>query len=71
MIFIEEMENYLYYCKFQKELDIKTIKACEADLRQFASGLKTQKIEEIRKEEINIFWGRFKGGLFFCKSIWK
>ena len=65
MIFIEEMENYLYYCKFQKELDIKTIKAYEADLRQFASGLKTQKIEEIRKEEINIFWGAVQRWVIF------
>ncbi len=35
MILKKEINKYLYYCKFQKELDDKTIKAYEADLRQF------------------------------------
>lgn len=35
MILKEEINKYLNYCKFQKELDDKTIKAYRADLKQF------------------------------------
>ena len=35
MLLKEEMNKYLSYCKFQKELDDKTIKAYRADLEQF------------------------------------
>lgn len=35
MVLKEEMKKYLHYCKFQKELDDKTIKAYGADLEQF------------------------------------
>lgn len=33
----KELENYLFYCKFQKELDSKTVKAYRIDLMQFIS----------------------------------
>ena len=35
MLLKEEINKYLNYCKFQKELDDKTIKAYRADLEQF------------------------------------
>ena len=35
MLLIEEVDKYLSYCKYQKELDDKTIKAYKADLQQF------------------------------------
>ena len=35
MLLKEETNKYLNYCKFQKELDDKTIKAYKADLEQF------------------------------------
>lgn len=35
MILTEEVEKYLCYCKLQKELDDKTIKAYRTDLQQF------------------------------------
>lgn len=35
MFLREEISKYLHYCKFQKELDDKTIKAYKADLEQF------------------------------------
>ena len=35
MLLKEETNKYLNYCKFQKELDDKTIKAYRADLEQF------------------------------------
>lgn len=35
MFLREEVSKYLHYCKFQKELDDKTIKAYRADLEQF------------------------------------
>ena len=36
MLLIEEVDKYLSYCKYQKELDDKTIKAYRADLQQFS-----------------------------------
>ena len=35
MILKEQINKYLNYCKFQKELNDKTIKAYRADLEQF------------------------------------
>ena len=35
MLLKEEINKYLNYCKFQKKLDDKTIKAYKADLEQF------------------------------------
>ena len=35
MFLKEEVNKYLHYCKFQKELDDKTVKAYKADLEQF------------------------------------
>ena len=35
MILTEEVEKYLCYCKLQKELDDKTIKAYRTDFQQF------------------------------------
>lgn len=39
MILTEEVEKYLCYCKLQKELDDKTIKAYRTDLQQFVQWL--------------------------------
>ena len=39
MLLKEEINKYLNYCKFQKELDDKTIKAYRADLEQFITCL--------------------------------
>lgn len=47
-----EVETYLQYCRIQKELDEKTIKAYRIDLRQFNTFM--EKIEqEISKESLN------------------
>lgn len=35
MLLKEEIDKYLHYCKFQKELDDKTVRAYKADLGQF------------------------------------
>ena len=35
MLLKEEINKYLHYCKFQKELDDKTVRAYKADLEQF------------------------------------
>ena len=58
MIFTQEMKDYLHYCRFQKELDSKTIKAYETDLNQlnqFVTELNTETMEEIDKEKITRF----------------
>ena len=46
MLLKEEINKYLNYCKFQKELDDKTIKAYRTDLQQF--------IAKIGKDENNL-----------------
>lgn len=35
MLLKEEINKYLRYCEFQKELDSKTVRAYRADLEQF------------------------------------
>ncbi len=48
----ESMETYLHYCKFQKELDDKTIRAYRVDLQQFISFMEMQGGRE-EKEDFN------------------
>lgn len=55
MIFTQEIENYLHYCKFQKELDEKTIRAYRVDLKQFVLDIKVDAIEDVDKEKINAY----------------
>lgn len=50
----EEMEKYLHYCQFQKELDDKTIKAYRIDLGQFIAFM--EPYEDVTgKEAINSY----------------
>lgn len=48
----KEMHQYLHYCKFQKELDDKTIKAYRTDLNQFIDFF-TGSENKIDKKELN------------------
>lgn len=41
------IQNYLEYCKFQKRLDQKTLKAYRIDLQQFSKNIRVKKITEI------------------------
>lgn len=50
----EEVNKYLRYCKFQKELDDKTIKAYRADLEQFIT-LTGENGGNLDKENINSY----------------
>lgn len=50
----KETEIYLQYCKEQKELDVKTIKAYRIDLKQFWSFIDENEME-INKENINLY----------------
>lgn len=63
MVLKEEMDKYLHYCKAQKELDDKTIRAYRADLGQFDTFMKEYG-EEISKENLNLYLayihGRYK-----------
>lgn len=54
MIIKEEMDNYLVYCKSQKELDDKTIKAYRIDLKQFFDFLEVNG-NEVNKENITLY----------------
>lgn len=47
----EEVEAYLEYCIFRKELDKKTIKAYRIDLRQYFEFIKTIKPKKVEIEE--------------------
>lgn len=52
MVLREEVDKYLFYCKFQKELDDKTIKAYRVDLDQFRTFI-TQHGKGINKDSLN------------------
>lgn len=52
MLLKEEIEKYLYYCKFQKELDDKSIRAYRADLEQFMTLIGEN---ELNKDTLNSY----------------
>ena len=52
MLLKEEINKYLHYCKFQKELDSKTIKAYRADLEQFITLIGEYDLD---KEKLNSY----------------
>ena len=54
MVLKEEINKYLNYCKFQKELDDKTIKAYRADLEQFMV-LIGESVNNPDKEKLNSY----------------
>lgn len=54
MITKDEIAEYLHYCKSQKELDDKTIKAYETDLRQFYAFMEKYD-DTMGKEEIRAY----------------
>lgn len=54
MLLNEEINKYLHYCKFQKELDDKTIKAYRADLEQFITLIGGNE-DDLDKEKLNSY----------------
>lgn len=54
MILKEEIDKYLNYCKFQKELNDKTIKAYRVDLEQFAAFIEGNEAN-LDKDKINSY----------------
>ena len=48
----EEINKYLHYCKLQKELDAKTVRAYRADLEQFITLVGENDLD---KEKINSY----------------
>lgn len=54
MVLREEADKYLHYCKYQKELDEKTIKAYRIDLRQFIVFLEEHG-NDISKNTLNLY----------------
>lgn len=54
MLLKEEIDLYLHYCKFQKELDDKTIKAYKTDLEQFIVFIGEDE-KNLDKENLNAY----------------
>ena len=54
MLLKEEINKYLHYCKFQKELDNKTVQAYKADLGQFVT-LIGENGNDLDKERLNSY----------------
>jgi site-specific recombinase XerD len=53
------IQNYLEYCKFQKRLDEKTLKAYQIDLQQFSKNIYDKKIAEINSPILEIILQHF------------
>ena len=49
------IQNYLEYCKFQKRLDEKTLKAYRIDLQQFSKNIRVKKITEINSHILETY----------------
>ena len=54
MLLKEEISKYLHYCKFQKELDDKTVQAYKSDLGQFIT-LIGENENDLDKEKLNSY----------------
>lgn len=54
MVLRDKIEKYLCYCEFQKELDVKTIRAYRTDLKQFTDFMERYE-DRMGKEEINLY----------------
>lgn len=54
MLLKERINLYLHYCKFQKELDDKTIKAYRTDLEQFLTFIGENE-NNLDKEQLNAY----------------
>lgn len=54
MVLKEEIDKYLHYCRFQKELDGKTVKAYRQDLQQFMTFMEWYD-KGMGKEAINAY----------------
>lgn len=54
MVLKEEMNKYLHYCEFQKELDKKTIKAYRIDLEQFIAFIMMHG-NSVDKDSLNLY----------------
>lgn len=63
MLFREKINKYLHYCKFQKELNDKTIRAYRADLEQFIT-LMGENENNLDKERLNSY-------LLYIHSMYK
>lgn len=53
-------ENYLEYCRTQKCLDEKTLKAYQIDLRQFSEEPSLEKITEITTNDLEDYIARLQ-----------
>ena len=62
------IEDFLWHCRFEKNLDMKTIKAYQTDLKQFSRQCEDNgKIEDINKHEIKSYLQRLSS--FEYKTI--
>lgn len=55
MVLKNEIDKYLHYCEFQKELDGKTIRAYRTDLEQFVAFMEQYDDNFLGKDEINSY----------------
>lgn len=54
MVLTKEIDDYLHYCEFRKNLDRKTVRAYRIDLRQFAEFMEQHR-NEVTKETLNLY----------------
>lgn len=53
----KEISFFLFHCEIEKKLSPKTLKAYEADLRQFDEFLKKDDIKKITKDDLKLYLG--------------
>lgn len=53
----KEISFFLFHCEIEKKLSPKTLKAYEADLRQFDAFLKKDDIKKIAKDDLKLYLG--------------
>ena len=57
----EQVDYYLEYCKYRKELDEKTLKAYRIDLKQYFDAVSCDDPGKVEKRSAEKLWGRCPG----------
>ena len=56
MLTIDAIENFKFHCKYEKNLNPKTLRAYDIDINQFLESFFFYKIKEISKLELMIVY---------------
>lgn len=69
MLTIHAIENFKFHCKYEKNLNPKTLRAYEIDINQFLEDFFSYKIKEISKSELKEYIEKLYNNNYKIKTI--